>query len=120
VVLALAFGAAAEAKTAKSAEAVLAAGAMAEGRQVIDGRLWRCLGTGCRGRAVSAPKSQPILAECRAVASALGPAQPLPLRPRARGRRTRRLQRGGRSRAVGERRRPLNELGRGERAGDSG
>ena len=76
VVLALALGAAAEAKTAKtakSAEAVLAAGATADGRHVIDGRLWRCLGTGCRGRAVSAPKSQPILAECRAVASALGP-----------------------------------------------
>jgi hypothetical protein len=66
-------GVGAEARTAKPAEAVLTAASSGEVRKIVDGRLWRCLGTGCRGRAVSAPKSQPLLAECRAVAAALGP-----------------------------------------------
>ena len=72
--LVLALGTAAQAKTAKTAEAVLvAAPGGAELKQVIDGRMWRCLGSGCRGRAVSAPKSQPLIAECKSVTAAFGP-----------------------------------------------
>ena len=72
--LVLALGTAAEAKTVKTAEAVLvAAPAGTEVKQVIDGRLWRCLGSGCRGRAVSAPRSQPLVAECKGVTAAFGP-----------------------------------------------
>ena len=54
------------------AEAVLASSPEQEVRQIIDGRDWKCLGTGCRGNAASAPKSQPILRECRAVAARFG------------------------------------------------
>ena len=54
------------------AEAVLAASPETEVRQIIDGRQWKCLGTGCRGNTVSAPKSQPILHECQAVAAQFG------------------------------------------------
>ena len=70
--LVTAFGGAAEARPKKTAEAVLAVAADAESRQVIDGRSWRCLGTGCRGSSISAPKSQPIVYECRSVAAAFG------------------------------------------------
>jgi hypothetical protein len=65
-------GVPAHARPPKTAEAVLAVASGAEARQVIDGRAWRCLGTGCKGRSVSAPKSQPILYECRSVAAAFG------------------------------------------------
>jgi hypothetical protein len=70
--LALAGGAAAFAGPSHRAEAVLASSPETEVRQVIDGRQWKCLGTGCRGNAASAPKSQPILRECRAVAAQFG------------------------------------------------
>ena len=70
--LGLAFGGVAEARPKKAAEAVLAVAPGAETRQIIDGRSWRCLGTGCKGTSVSAPKSQPVLYECRSVAAAFG------------------------------------------------
>jgi hypothetical protein len=70
--LAAAFGGAALAGPGHRAEAVLAASSETEARQIIDGRVWKCLGTGCRGDAASAPKSQAILRECRAVAAKFG------------------------------------------------
>ena len=74
IALALAggLGTAALAGPSRRAEAVLAASSEREARQIIDGRSWRCLGTGCRGAAFTAPKSQPILHECRAVAARFG------------------------------------------------
>lgn len=71
--VALALGGAAEARAPKVAEAVLVSAGAGEAKEIIDGRLWRCLGSGCRGKAVSAPKSQPLVAECRAIASTFGP-----------------------------------------------
>ena len=65
------FAGAAQAKPSQ-AEAVLAAAPQGEARQVIDGRLWKCLGTGCRGISSSAAKSQPILFECQGVAAKFG------------------------------------------------
>ena len=70
--LAGAFGGAALAGPSHRAEAVLAASSETEVRQIIDGRDWKCLGTGCRGNAASAPKSQAILRECREVAAKFG------------------------------------------------
>ena len=70
--LAAAFGSAATAGPRHRAEALLVASPEKEVRQIIDGRDWRCLGTGCRGNAASAPKSQAILRECRAVAAKFG------------------------------------------------
>ena len=70
--LASGFGTAALAGPGHRAEAVLAASSDQEVREVIDGRSWKCLGTGCRGNTASAPKSQPILHECRAVAARFG------------------------------------------------
>ena len=67
-----ALGTTAAAGPSHRAEAVLAASSEREVRQIIDGRDWKCLGTGCRGNAASAPKSQPILRECRAVAEKFG------------------------------------------------
>ena len=54
-----------------TAEAVLAVASSGETRHIIDGRVWKCLGTGCRGLA-SAPKSQPALHECQRVAAVVG------------------------------------------------
>ena len=74
IALALSAGAATAALAGPShrAEAVLATSSETEVRQIIDGRDWKCLGTGCRGNAASAPKSQPLLRECRAVAARFG------------------------------------------------
>ena len=74
VALALTAGAAGAALAGPShrAEAVLAASSETETRQIIDGRDWKCLGTGCRGNAAHPPKSQPLLRECRAVAAQFG------------------------------------------------
>ena len=74
IALALTAGAAGAALAGPShrAEAVLAASSEREARQIIDGRSWKCLGTGCRGTSASAPRSQPILRECRAVAAEFG------------------------------------------------
>ena len=74
IALALSAGAAtaALAGSGHQAEAVLAASSETEVRQIIDGRDWKCLGTGCRGNAASPPKSQPVLRECRAVAAQFG------------------------------------------------
>ena len=73
IALALAaFGTAAQAGPSYKAEAVLAAAPSQEVRQIIDGRDWKCLGTGCRGNTVSAPKSQSVMRECRAVAAEFG------------------------------------------------
>lgn len=66
-----AFGAA-QAKPSRNAEAVLVAAPGAKSEATFDGRLWRCLGTGCRGRSASAPRSQPLERECRRVAARLG------------------------------------------------
>jgi hypothetical protein len=70
--LATGFGTAALGGPSHRAEAVLAAAPSQETRTLIDGRHWKCLGTGCRGNAVHAPKSQPVLRECRAVAERFG------------------------------------------------
>ena len=70
--LATAFGGAALAGPGHRAEAVLVASSGTEVRQIIDGRDWTCLGTGCRGGSAGAPKSQPLLRECRAVAETFG------------------------------------------------
>ena len=66
------FAGAAEAKP-RNAEAVLASSPGGAVREVIDGRLWKCLGTGCRGVSASAPKAQPVVFECQGVAAKLGP-----------------------------------------------
>ena len=55
-----------------TAEAVLAAAPAGETRTIIDGRVWKCLGSGCRGVASAAPKSQPALHECQRVAAVVG------------------------------------------------
>ena len=65
-------GTAATAGPRQRAEAVLSAAPSQEVRQIIDGRDWKCLGTGCRGNSASAPKSQSVLRECRAVAAQFG------------------------------------------------
>ena len=63
---------AAEAKPPRNAEAVLASAPNALSETIIDGRVWRCLGTGCRGRVAGEPTSQPPDRECRRVAARLG------------------------------------------------
>jgi hypothetical protein len=63
---------AARADSARTAEAVLATAATQQTQTVIDGRLWRCFGTGCRAQAASNPTSQPVARECRRVAAKLG------------------------------------------------
>src|SRR3712207_2838139 len=70
--LAAGFGPAVQAGPSYKAEAVLAAAPAQEVRTIIDGRDWKCLGTGCRGNAASAPKSQSVMRECRAVAAEFG------------------------------------------------
>jgi hypothetical protein len=70
--LLLSAGAAQAADTSRSAEAVLAFASTQQTQTVIDGRLWRCFGTGCRAQAASNPTSQPIGRECRRVAGKLG------------------------------------------------
>ena len=55
----------------RNAEAVLASAGQAEVKQVIDGRTWKCLGSGCRGAGAS-PKSQPVVFECQNVARQFG------------------------------------------------
>lgn len=66
------FGTAAAAGPRHAAEAMLAASSEQEVRRIVDGRSWKCLGTGCRGSSASAPKSQPLLRECSAVAAEFG------------------------------------------------
>ena len=66
-----AFAGAAEAKP-RNAEAVLASAPGGAVREVIDGRVWQCLGTGCRGTSASAPKAQPVVFECQGVAARFG------------------------------------------------
>jgi hypothetical protein len=56
----------------RTAEAVRVSAQEQNVQTVIDGRLWRCFGTGCRAQAASAPASQPIDRECRRVAAKLG------------------------------------------------
>jgi hypothetical protein len=70
--LLLLFAGAAEARPSRNAEAVLASAPAAASETVIDGRIWKCLGTGCRGRAAGQPASQPPLRECSRVAARLG------------------------------------------------
>jgi hypothetical protein len=70
--LLLSAGAAQAADASRTAEAVLTAAATTTESTVIDGRLWRCFGTGCRAQAASNPTSQPIGRECRRVVAKLG------------------------------------------------
>lgn len=70
--LLLSGGGAVAADNSRTAEAVLAAAPERAATTVIDGRLWRCFGTGCRAATASAAASQPIGRECRRVAAQLG------------------------------------------------
>ena len=65
-------GSAAAAERPRSAEAVLKVAPEQATQSVIDGRLWRCFGTGCRAQAAAAPVSQSAERECRRVAAELG------------------------------------------------
>ncbi len=58
---------------AYEARAVLAAPATQAKPIIIDGRVWRCDGAACAGRAAAMPLSQPVTHECQRVARALGP-----------------------------------------------
>ena len=68
----LSAGAAVAAEKPRSAEAILVAAPERGSETVIDGRLWRCLGTGCRGLVAGPVASQPPGRECRRVAARLG------------------------------------------------
>ncbi len=70
--LALTLGSVAQAEPARQADAVLRVAPSVQDTAVLDGRMWKCLGTGCRGRAVTAPKSQPVMFECQRVAAQFG------------------------------------------------
>ena len=60
------------AETPRSADAVLVAASAPSMQTIIDGRLWRCFGTGCRAAATATAASQPAGRECRRVAAQLG------------------------------------------------
>ena len=60
------------AESPRIAEAVLVAAPAQSTQVIIDGRLWRCFGTGCRAAASNASASQPAGRECRRVAAQLG------------------------------------------------
>lgn len=70
--LVLAAGSAFAVEAPRTAEAVLVSAPAQASSRVIDGRLWRCFGTGCRAQAASAPVSQSAARECRRVAAQLG------------------------------------------------
>ena len=65
-------GGASAAESSRTAEAVLVAAPSQATEVVVDGRLWRCFGTGCRAQATATPISQSIGRECRRVAAQLG------------------------------------------------
>jgi hypothetical protein len=63
------------AESPRSADAVLVAAPAAPAasmQTIIDGRLWRCFGTGCRAAATSHATNQSAGRECRRVAAQLG------------------------------------------------
>lgn len=68
----LLFAGSAAADTPRNAEAVLRAAPERATQTVIDGRLWRCFGTGCRAQAATTPTSQSVARECRRVAAEFG------------------------------------------------
>jgi len=65
-------GAAQPADNPRTAEAILVAAGDQQAQTVIDGRLWRCFGTGCRAQSAGGAASQPLARECRRVAAKLG------------------------------------------------
>jgi hypothetical protein len=72
LLLACAAGAAHAADRPQPAEAVLVSAPAQAVQTVIDGRLWRCLGTGCRAQPTGTAASQSVARECRRVAAELG------------------------------------------------
>jgi hypothetical protein len=72
LLVACAAGAAQAADRPQPAEAVLVSAPAQAVQTVIDGRLWRCFGTGCRAQPSGAAASQSVARECRRVAAELG------------------------------------------------